>query len=644
MFFPTTPLLLIIFFLTLQSTGSLCQSVLSPRLRHQVAISSYYAQRDLSFDRDEETISTEDEKMNKYEQISDLFEGDIVTTKEQVTKYYGKDAADRIEAAGLLQRSEEINLKQNQIDAENERKLGIMIDYDHIWKSRDKGSGKVIVPYEILASMAFDKKQTIINAMKEIETKTNVVMFIPRSNEVDWIYFQNTDYGCYSSIGRRGGKQIINLQTGCGLSQAIHEIYHALGFWHEQSRSDRDSYISILWKNIQKSHKQNFNKQATNSLGSPYDYSSIMHYSSDVFGKSAYQCIPTDRVSNTAVLIHFRRDDLDDNMDYCLTIGKGDLSWKDGNRIYLRPCGDNQYVNQYWLVEAFGSSNNVLRAASNPLFCLTIQVDASGKPSNSPALIKECIKGKFTNQLFSFEQTSWDDVVMHWQSGIDFVLTRDKSDEGTFGKNTYATIIKYYTSSDYYNQNYRFEFISKVTRRSSFMNAFCELKVLTTMDTKGHEVGLQVLSEQDILQLQLLYQCPSGPRSTSSFCTSDCKCSVNQGNCTSDDVCQSGLKCEYDGYWLHRCKSTTFAPTTSPTVPTLSPSYKPSIAPTNKPVFACFYTDKITCLSDKECFWNKIRGASVCMSFDCSLLTKNKLCKNDERCVWKKNKCLSVSI
>lgn len=57
---------------------------------------------------------------------------------------------------------------------------------------------------------------------------------------------------CFSSVGnRRMGKQELSIGTNCDRIATIeHEFLHALGFWHEQSRSDRDDYVKIMWDRI----------------------------------------------------------------------------------------------------------------------------------------------------------------------------------------------------------------------------------------------------------------------------------------------------------------------------------------------------------------------------------------------------------
>lgn len=68
--------------------------------------------------------------------------------------------------------------------------------------------------------------------------------------------FQGRPTGCHSAVGRRGGRQALNLQpnepgVGCfRLGTIAHEFLHALGFYHQQSTSDRDNYVDIIWRNI----------------------------------------------------------------------------------------------------------------------------------------------------------------------------------------------------------------------------------------------------------------------------------------------------------------------------------------------------------------------------------------------------------
>ena len=82
---------------------------------------------------------------------------------------------------------------------------------------------------------------------------------------------------CYSSVGRQGGRQKVSLGHGCVLEKfIIHEFMHVAGFYHEQSRSDRDKYVRINYANIKPDKKNDFLKYTSEQIqdfGEPYDYS-----------------------------------------------------------------------------------------------------------------------------------------------------------------------------------------------------------------------------------------------------------------------------------------------------------------------------------------------------------------------------------
>jgi hypothetical protein len=154
------------------------------------------------------------------------------------------------------------------------------------------------IPYTI--DPGLPSQERVTNAIAHWEAKTNY-RFVVRTNEPDWITFR-VGGGCSSSVGRQGGQQFVNLAAGCLKGQAIHEIGHVVGLWHEQSREDRDLFVQIKWANIEAGKEFNFNQHITDGddVGS-YDYGSIMHYGKDAFTKNGQDTIVTINPAGSAI-------------------------------------------------------------------------------------------------------------------------------------------------------------------------------------------------------------------------------------------------------------------------------------------------------------------------------------------------------
>ena len=106
-------------------------------------------------------------------------------------------------------------------------------------------------------------------------------------NEYPAVFVKSNEGGCWTFVGYpaksasfEGVTYDVNLQAGgCdSIGTTMHEIGHVLGMAHEQSRPDRDKYVTIHKDQISSKGVGQFKIAKNGDVSRQYDVLSLMHY------------------------------------------------------------------------------------------------------------------------------------------------------------------------------------------------------------------------------------------------------------------------------------------------------------------------------------------------------------------------------
>merc|ERR1712172_191575 len=183
-------------------------------------------------------------------------------SRQDVLSRLWKAGAEIREGRQLVTSSGETTIEGDIVIRDSELTDPLLLDAhlanpDRLWPSG-------VVEYRFYKTFPASSRKAVKRAMRYISSKVPCITFQEAtSSTVDYVLLRD-GVKCKSELGRTGGQQVLHLNRGCfnrGLMVPVHELLHTLGFVHEHTRTDRDSFISLNEENIQLGAEKNFVKR-----------------------------------------------------------------------------------------------------------------------------------------------------------------------------------------------------------------------------------------------------------------------------------------------------------------------------------------------------------------------------------------------
>uniref|UniRef100_A0A0N4Z573 Zinc metalloproteinase n=1 Tax=Parastrongyloides trichosuri TaxID=131310 RepID=A0A0N4Z573_PARTI len=262
---------------------------------------------------------------------------------KNVTKESDNDAIESKLKMNPLMYQGDIILSDKQIDGiinestNNKKKRSVTNDVTGKWDLK--------IYYEVEPDVNKKYIQLALSGIEE-ETCLKFIHGKPPKQDKYLRYFKGD--GCYSYVGKMPGigPQDISIGSGCdSIATILHETSHALGLYHEMSRSDRDKYITIKAENIDPRELSNFNihpESIATSYNVGFNYGSIMLYHKYSFSINRNPTIFTNRYEYKRTMGQEGFLKFTDikmiNMHYCSKICPKQIPCKNGGYPNPKDC------------------------------------------------------------------------------------------------------------------------------------------------------------------------------------------------------------------------------------------------------------------------------------------------------------------